>query len=675
MSNDFELSRRKALAALGSIGVASAGAGLGTSAYFSDQETFENNRLMAGELDLKMDWEEHYSDWSEDEDDNPNNATLDVRMERPENVGDYTRYPPGAEDDTDGLHSLWVANGDVPQFQDNTSIEAFPDDDNDGVASYGDLVMGNASDDGFPGNDENDLTPTACEILADVGDDDDGLSSDARTNGTVDGQTTSPGDPLINLQDVKPGDFGEVTFSTHICDNDGYLWMNAPGGLSASENGVTEPEGDDPDEIEGEVELPDKIQTSLWYDNNCDNVPQEDPEPVDLIVVADTSGSLSLDQLDLLKDAANAFAEALPNGTLPSGPRAGEEIVRVGLMSFASSEGGTPITVESPVSPVDTYLDGSGNGIAGGFLPDTPGGNTPMPGALDLARKILNDPSLPGVRESDVDKKILLVTDGAPNYLFNRDEGGIDYTVDYSGTSITSEFFTQGQTTEADDDDGGTTGPDPFDGPDAFDDSAQPGDVSSDEERYETWQIATEGTDFGFTAINGDTTNDDDGMEILAAGIAAESTTFGQALDSYLQMFIASTPSNFYDTNFTSDLEATAEQIARDVAAGGAGGEEYIFRGRTLREAIDLLTDNDGRGIPLDGNRNTAFDELVGPENDENRECFDASATHCFGFSWWLPLNHGNEVQSDSASFDIGFYTEQCRHNDGAGMNNENVDA
>src|SRR6056297_3451357 len=79
MTDDFELTRRKALAALGSIGVASAGAGLGTSAYFSDQETFENNQLTAGTLDLKVDWEEHYSDWSADE-----GEGLDITMNEPE---------------------------------------------------------------------------------------------------------------------------------------------------------------------------------------------------------------------------------------------------------------------------------------------------------------------------------------------------------------------------------------------------------------------------------------------------------------------------------------------------------------------------------------------------------------------------------------------------------------
>ena len=67
MPDEFELSRRKALAALGTVGIASAGAGLGTSAFFSDQETFENTLLTAGTLDANVSWEEHYSDRSEDE--------------------------------------------------------------------------------------------------------------------------------------------------------------------------------------------------------------------------------------------------------------------------------------------------------------------------------------------------------------------------------------------------------------------------------------------------------------------------------------------------------------------------------------------------------------------------------------------------------------------------------
>lgn len=50
----FELSRRKALIGLGSVGVASAGAGIGTSAYFTDEEEFDGNSLTAGTLNLKL---------------------------------------------------------------------------------------------------------------------------------------------------------------------------------------------------------------------------------------------------------------------------------------------------------------------------------------------------------------------------------------------------------------------------------------------------------------------------------------------------------------------------------------------------------------------------------------------------------------------------------------------
>ncbi|ELY60346.1 hypothetical protein C491_03590 [Natronococcus amylolyticus DSM 10524] len=51
----FEISRRKALAGLGMVGVASAGAGLGTTAYFSDQEEFDENTITAGEFGLTVD--------------------------------------------------------------------------------------------------------------------------------------------------------------------------------------------------------------------------------------------------------------------------------------------------------------------------------------------------------------------------------------------------------------------------------------------------------------------------------------------------------------------------------------------------------------------------------------------------------------------------------------------
>ncbi|WP_114578180.1 SipW-dependent-type signal peptide-containing protein [Saliphagus sp. LR7] len=72
---DFEISRRKALAGLGVVGVASAGAGLGTTAYFSDEEPIDNNTITAGEFGLTVDPynykvdqddESQHFDWNDD---------------------------------------------------------------------------------------------------------------------------------------------------------------------------------------------------------------------------------------------------------------------------------------------------------------------------------------------------------------------------------------------------------------------------------------------------------------------------------------------------------------------------------------------------------------------------------------------------------------------------------
>ncbi|QAU13655.1 hypothetical protein EKH57_13530 [Halorubrum sp. BOL3-1] len=58
MSDDnINLSRRKILGATAAVGVAGAGAGVGTSALFSDEESFEDNSITAGELDLYVEYQ------------------------------------------------------------------------------------------------------------------------------------------------------------------------------------------------------------------------------------------------------------------------------------------------------------------------------------------------------------------------------------------------------------------------------------------------------------------------------------------------------------------------------------------------------------------------------------------------------------------------------------------
>ncbi|MEF8857040.1 MAG: SipW-dependent-type signal peptide-containing protein [Haloplanus sp.] len=57
MSGDgVRLTRRRALSAIAATGAVSAGVGVGTDALFSDAESFDGNRVVAGELDLGVAW-------------------------------------------------------------------------------------------------------------------------------------------------------------------------------------------------------------------------------------------------------------------------------------------------------------------------------------------------------------------------------------------------------------------------------------------------------------------------------------------------------------------------------------------------------------------------------------------------------------------------------------------
>ena len=240
--DDFSLSlsRRKTLAALGSIGVASAGAGLGTSAYFSDQETFENNALTAGTLDMKIAWDEHYSDWMDGE------AAV---AEMPDGETPTFRLPPGPAADGEAIE-LVVDDG--PGFLNATRQEQ---------ANGG--LYGGATD----------------------------LCADA------DADADATGQPLIDLADVKPGDFGFGLFRVQLCANPGKLWLT--GGLeAAAESGQTEPEADDPDEY-GDAGATNPALVEL----------------LDVIQVAFGVGSTR--NLAAADPAANLFAEPDPDSAVP----------------------------------------------------------------------------------------------------------------------------------------------------------------------------------------------------------------------------------------------------------------------------------------------------------------------------------------------------------------------
>jgi len=182
----YNLSRRRVLGGLGAIGLASAGAGLGTSAFFSDEETFEDNLLVAGEFDLKVDYVNRYYDGSQGSRDTP---------------------------------ATWDVTGSYPFPYDIKGREAFE---------------------------------TEAEFRDQFADDDD-----------IDAA-------LVSLDDVKPGDEGCLTFSLHLFDNPGYIWLYADN-LVSLENSITEPEGKDDQEVDGmeSGELEEEILVTIFYDENA----------------------------------------------------------------------------------------------------------------------------------------------------------------------------------------------------------------------------------------------------------------------------------------------------------------------------------------------------------------------------------------------------------------------
>jgi len=570
MPNDFELSRRKALAALGTIGAASAGAGIGTSAYFSDQETFENNQLTAGTLDMKVDWEEHYSDWSDDESNNPANGEIDWAMSQPSS-GSYYSFPVGAATEN---KSVWVNQDDsigpngessLDLFMNNTSLEAYPDSDDDGVQ------------DSF-----SESAVCSSDLLADAPDDMDPTANNRTQNDdTYDSDAGEPL-PLINLQDVKPGDFGEVTFSFHLCTNPGYVWLNGSN-ASAAENGLTEPEADDPDEngprnedttdiANAQVELLDEVQTALWYDDDCDNLldrGEEADSSACVQLVLDATGSMTATDDDSISRNQEAIdgAKALARDIIDAGGKVGLTFFSTDYTDDATVDQSVSSSAATDISATETAID-----------------SLPASGRTNIAA---------GIQEADDD-------------LANCSNG---------------EQAVQIVVTDGVDNEGET-----------------PSSAATD-------------------VTGGD--SDDHTEEIFAVGT-------GGASEDSIEEFAR--PQND-DHTFLTESGETLTDLLSQLGTTVLSGEEVFFTG-TLRDALLAITD--GNGLPLSP-PSSDFDEDVDSDDDPDRECFAGESTNCVGFSWWLPVNHANEIQSDSVSFDIGFYTEQCRHNDGAGMNNEAV--
>jgi len=593
----LELSRRKILAGLGSIGVASAGVGLGTSAYFSDTETFTNNELVAGQLDMKVSWEEHYSDWSEDE------AEF-ASMPGPEEEPDLSLSAP-----PDGKPIELVVN-DWDGFMGATLQEQFPE-----------------------GGLEEGADP--CEALADVPDD---LEA-----------------PVIDLEDVKPGDFGEVTFDFSLCDNPGYVWMNGEL-VSESENGLTEPEAKDPDEDQNadgslkddeagpaEVELADALRARAWYDDGGSTGSTGGDDDGDTLSTMATWSFTDLTDSSLEpEDLAQVLVSDQSGVTVSNVSYAGAPEA-----AGTFSGGGSAVGIEEGI----ILSSGTIQGVAGpndDTAATTPPNGFGNPGDSDLDALITQSTNDAAALEFD-----FTVPQDADQVFFNYVFGSEEYDEyvdseynDVFGFFLNSDTGTPEETNIA-----------IIETPDnPGEDAVSINNINNGENTnlYVDNRSSDGGSDAGRdTQMDGFTVVLDVGPDVDPGSTNTLKLAIADAGDSVLDSWVL-----LEGGSLTTEPQPEGEGEAGDNIKQDS---EEVFIEGSLREVLDELSTD--LGVPLEGNIPAEEDGGTG------RNCYSAAPdVHYVGFQWWLPIDHGNEVQTDSVTFDLGFYTEQCRHNDGEGM-------
>ena len=271
----FHISRRKLLAGLGTVGVASAGAGLGTTAFFSDEEAVDAS-LEAGRVDLLVDYRATYTTWLDEE-----------------QTGALVDGPVVPAPDGDMVYLV----GQAPDVR-NSDGGALSGPDWAALTRDG-LDACTVGDNAFGGL----RSQLGEDYLLYDGDEADYLG--------VDGQPYADGvEPtMFRLVDVKPKDEGEATISLHVCDNRSYLYLTALRD-SDTEGTVVEPEGVD-DDTEGELD--DFVYVELWHDDDCSNTLDEGEDVIFQGSLADLFET-AIDRdgngkgLRLVNDEQNCFA-------------------------------------------------------------------------------------------------------------------------------------------------------------------------------------------------------------------------------------------------------------------------------------------------------------------------------------------------------------------------------
>ena len=85
-----------------------------------------------------------------------------------------------------------------------------------------------------------------------------------------------------------------------------------------------------------------------------------------------------------------------------------------------------------------------------------------------------------------------------------------------------------------------------------------------------------------------------------------------------------------------------------------------LLRG-SLAELLEVLR----YGIALDGTPDYGAEKYEAISAPGRQTCFDASGEPRLRLDWWMPLETGNSIISDTFEFELVFHARQCRHNDG----------
>jgi predicted ribosomally synthesized peptide with SipW-like signal peptide len=391
-TRDHTVGRRSVLAGLGTIGVAAAGAGLGTTAYLSDAERVGGNAVTAGEFDLQVDWQVTY--------DGPD-GLVHVGASPDEFVND-------PEEPTRLLESTDILNaGSFVEGSDGIRDPIFTREEIAGRAGFG----------------------TDLDALTDG----DRAAVETRFRDQFVDRPVEPDPASVVLDpetfaDLKPGDRITLDVSLHLFDNPGYLWLT--GALVDADEGViTEPEAGDPDEDQRRdgtrkagdgaapvVELLDALRVTAWYESTGDATrdpdervilggnddPAADPSLREFLALVATGDGVPLDG-----DPSTDYGEVVGGAPAPGGDPAREPFENsttryLGLAFVLPVDHANEIQGDSVAFDVGVYSEQARHN-AGGAPGPAPGlsisnvraSESPNPGPIGLAFDLRNGLSEP----------------------------------------------------------------------------------------------------------------------------------------------------------------------------------------------------------------------------------------------------------------------------------------